>query len=872
MKTSYLTGLFLLIIYSSISGQENLVLNGNFDNWAKSGDIYNNLPDSFSTSSTYLSSFSRIDGGKTGNHALRVVAPSNSHRRFNSLAITLDDGDYIGKVWLKGRGLVRWVSLTKEGSTATSTPSDINYVVRPMGGVTTSFTKLFSDWTELIFEFKEISAGKYNMHFSLLDSEDETAPFMLDDLVLLKRITETGFGNVLYPTDDTYLIGSGQGTNINGLSSIMYTYCGPTPEKDSRESYLKFDLSEMINPQLIEEVKLNLYAEGTGQSNIHTLNLHRFDKTDWSEDQLTSNNKSSLLGSSAGVLNTLQTSLDVSQYYIWDITDGVKNYLQNAQTNLITLGLLENESQLNENGDAILVNWHSKENINRPILSYTIKNIDHLLLTDLLVDGIQIESFNPQTFFYEVGVPYESADTDLPNVTAISQNNTTLSYSYATNLSGNVLDRTTQINVRHDISGDVLTYKVLFFRFPPDNDPTLKQITIDGVPIENFEINDTIYHQYLPYSYEGTPDIKTKTVGRNSTYNVVLPKNIFSENEDDRLAIINVTSGDLTQTKKYQVLFEVMPKLDLFLCVGQSNMAGRGPIDVSKGDLNPIENCFLFTPMNNWEIASNPMNKYSSIRKELNQQRIGPSYSFSKKTASVINDNPLGLVVNAKGATVISWWLKNSTDTLYKSTIRRAKEAQKWGEFKAILWHQGEGDSGANLPYYPGRLKMLVDDLRSDLNSPELFFLAGELAYWRGGGTGSTGFNEMIRTIDTFIDNAAFVSAEGLSPVNGDENDPHFDRESQLIFGERYADIILKKVYGIEGTNDLISSINNPVKINIQNRQIIIEVKGLHHYSIFSPIGHQLYSGTLEDIKIIQLPRGLYIIRVGPTVKKVLVP
>ena len=33
--------------------------------------------------------------------------------------------------------------------------------------------------------------------------------------------------------------------------------------------------------------------------------------------------------------------------------------------------------------------------------------------------------------------------------------------------------------------------------------------------------------------------------------------------------------------------------LDLFLCIGQSNMAGRGTLDGSKGDFEPMENVYI---------------------------------------------------------------------------------------------------------------------------------------------------------------------------------------------------------------------------------------------------------------------------------------
>ena len=69
-----------------------------------------------------------------------------------------------------------------------------------------------------------------------------------------------------------------------------------------------------------------------------------------------------------------------------------------------------------------------------------------------------------------------------------------------------------------------------------------------------------------------------------------------------------------------------------------------------------------------------------------------------------------------------------------------------------------------------------------------MLFVAGEIGQWR---EDFQDFNEMIRTINSFVDNAAYVSSDGLT-----ERDlSHFDRESQILLGERYADIILQNLY-----------------------------------------------------------------------------
>lgn len=302
--------------------------------------------------------------------------------------------------------------------------------------------------------------------------------------------------------------------------------------------------------------------------------------------------------------------------------------------------------------------------------------------------------------------------------------------------------------------------------------------------------NKTSY--YLPYSTTENPAVEIKSSGTSNRYDIKNPSNIRG-NVDERTLTIYKIAGN-KNIPVYSIEFQVLPKLDLYLCIGQSNMAGRGYM--LSEDSVIMSNVYLLNGIGNFEEAQNPLNKYSAIRKEMKMQQIGPSYTFSQ-TVSEATNLPLGLVVNARGGSNIDEWLKNSDDTLYQSTIRRAKQAMEWGEYKAILWHQGESNSSnEKVAVYPEQLKSLVGDLRKDLGNDSLYFVAGELAYWRGNHKASNAFNKMINTISSFIPYLDVVSAEGLTPLI-DYSDPHFDRESQLTLGRRYAEKVLEIVYGL---------------------------------------------------------------------------
>lgn len=237
--------------------------------------------------------------------------------------------------------------------------------------------------------------------------------------------------------------------------------------------------------------------------------------------------------------------------------------------------------------------------------------------------------------------------------------------------------------------------------------------------------------------------------------------------------------------------------IDIYLCIGQSNMAGRSPItDLDKG---PFTNTLLFNQKNEWEVADQALNKYSTVEKQYEPQRLGVAFGFAKKIANG-TEHYIGIVSNARGGTSIAWWQKgyegeNDFD-MYEEAVRRTKAAlaaNPNGHLKAILWHQGESDNAPSKnQLYMARLKKMVDDLRTDLNAPNVPFVAGETGKWNGRGLG---INPIIRQISDSIPNAYWVTSDGLTSVNPPKNDPHFDTFSIRALGGRYADKIMEIIY-----------------------------------------------------------------------------
>ncbi|TZF86272.1 sialate O-acetylesterase (plasmid) [Pedobacter sp. BS3] len=254
----------------------------------------------------------------------------------------------------------------------------------------------------------------------------------------------------------------------------------------------------------------------------------------------------------------------------------------------------------------------------------------------------------------------------------------------------------------------------------------------------------------------------------------------------------------LTATVKGQD--KPVKNLDIYLLIGQSNMAGVAEVSTLQRDT--LSKVFLFNDKNQWEKAvctqEEGFNRYSTVKKSY-PQKLGPGYGFAQKLTAYVKQD-IGVVVNAKGGTSIVWWQKGyegpNDYNLYEQAIARAKAAlaaTPGSTIKAIIWHQGESDnSSPKNELYMSRLKKLVADLRTDLGNDKLPFIAGEVGTWNGRGKG---VNPVIRQIQDSIPYSTWVSSSGLTSIDVKKNNPHFDTYSQLVLGGRYADKVLQIIY-----------------------------------------------------------------------------
>lgn len=655
MKKIYLL-LLLGLLFSGVSiAQTNLLQNGNMESWVKTGESYAQLPEGYTpggTTGSYLSAFKRSATVHSGNNALQMyrAGGSNDHVRFCTQGTPLSVGVYTVSFQLKGTGNLRWVRC----NTAANNGTDGTANVLPG---TSYGLKTYEDWTRCSVRFTVENANTFFIHFSISQTSDDDKPFLLDDITLTRDGDE--YASFVQASDDTYKIDREAWNPNYGMEETMITYGMPS-NSYNRHAAMKFDLSAsqdvqvikaLSNPDLIKYIGLQLYCGADDvaktHTNVHTLNTILYSGGDWAED--TDNID---IGTEVANVGKLVTTLQENKYYEWDITEGLVNYLRNSGADKFTLLLKENSNEKDAGENSIFVPWHSKENVSgyAPRLLFTFLEVELLKLTSIKLGGSELEGFDPSVYNYEVNLPYESAANAFPLVEAEVQAGTTVKYVPATNLDGTEQERTTEIKVSDD-KGQFLLYKIIFHRLPAPDNADLSGILIDGEPIEQlntvtdsyaFDPNRTQYPFLLPYSYHKTPDIVATPRHPQASVQVSSLDLLTGEGTKQQ-AVITVTATDGQTQKSYTIDFEILPKLDLFLCIGQSNMAGRGYMDASQGDLNTVSGVYLMSVYSQMEGASNPYNKYSNIRKPISNQRISPSFSFSTEIAAKTG-RPIGMV------------------------------------------------------------------------------------------------------------------------------------------------------------------------------------------------------------------------------------
>ena len=228
---------------------------------------------------------------------------------------------------------------------------------------------------------------------------------------------------------------------------------------------------------------------------------------------------------------------------------------------------------------------------------------------------------------------------------------------------------------------------------------------------------------------------------------------------------------------------------DVYLMIGQSNMAGRGELE-ARDTTEYVEGVYLLDTDGNPVKAKAPFNRYSTIRKDIGLQGYSPANNFSKLMHSRSGRKIL-IVSNARGGSSIDHWLPGDKHRFLDEAVRRTRQAMQYGKLKGIAWHQGETNIQKGITGYVEKFTAMIAALRDSLGQGDVPVVVGQVGQWGWAPAADIAtFNDsIVPKIAGEVANCRYVFSNDLARRYKDnERDPHFGRKAQRELGRRYAD------------------------------------------------------------------------------------
>ena len=214
------------------------------------------------------------------------------------------------------------------------------------------------------------------------------------------------------------------------------------------------------------------------------------------------------------------------------------------------------------------------------------------------------------------------------------------------------------------------------------------------------------------------------------------------------------------------------------LILGQSNMAGRG----YRTEVEPIHNDKLFVLRNG---------RWLKMYVPVNPDRANSGISLSESFADLYakdHDVDVGIIPCAEGGSCLAQWQVGGL--LFDHACYMAELASRTSTIAAVLWHQGESDTGDNqYPLYEERLTVILEAFRQKLNLQDVPFLLGGLGDYLQNYEKSVYMknyvhvNEALQRVAEKMPMTGFVPAHGLG---ANPDNLHFSAAALREFGVRY--------------------------------------------------------------------------------------
>lgn len=231
-------------------------------------------------------------------------------------------------------------------------------------------------------------------------------------------------------------------------------------------------------------------------------------------------------------------------------------------------------------------------------------------------------------------------------------------------------------------------------------------------------------------------------------------------------------------------------KWKLFICAGQSNMAGRGALDNYVYQFQGRK-VYMLNKKKEWIEAKDPVHF-----DEPNKIGVGPALSFIEHliSNSVIpgEGEKIGIIPVSVGGSSIQEW----KETHFENAFTYIDSALEKGEIQGLLWHQGETDASIldknHHQKYRSMLLQILQKFRDRLGKPNLPIICGEIANFVSSCTKRpfpyvSEINSIIREVCQHeLHHSECVLVDDVFQHIGDSL--HFDSASARLLGKQYAE------------------------------------------------------------------------------------
>ena len=220
-------------------------------------------------------------------------------------------------------------------------------------------------------------------------------------------------------------------------------------------------------------------------------------------------------------------------------------------------------------------------------------------------------------------------------------------------------------------------------------------------------------------------------------------------------------------------------ELNVFLLMGQSNMAGRGRVN----EVPALRDLRVWMFRNGcWTTAEEPLH---TDKPEI--AGVGLGMSFAVELIACDYLTPIGLVPCAVGGTPLSRWMPGAD--LYENAVSIAQRALSSGTLKGILWHQGENDSvnAMEANTYGERFQHMISNLRLRLTAERVPVITGELGTFMQSNPNYSFLNVVNHQLRELKGSLPFYDCVSANGLTAKDDGLHFNSKSLREFGQRYA-------------------------------------------------------------------------------------